>query len=122
MDLPETIERRQFPRVFSLVGEEDIVLFCLNEHSRFVGKLLDLSRSGALICSMDPAISVDPGGYYKLYFQSRGAMFHLEAVLVRKDKQLFGFQFINLTSLDLKEIRGKLARMEIMTARMCLSR
>lgn len=117
----KTMDRRRFRRVFSLVAEEDVVLFSMNGHSHFVAKLLDFSRSGALIFAADPAIYVDLGSHYKLYFQSRGAMFHLEAILVRKDKQLFAFHFINLTPLDMREIRGKVARMEIMAARMCLS-
>ena len=48
-------------------------------------------------------------------------MFHLEAVLVRKDNQLLALQFLNLTPLDIGEIRAKLARMEIMAVRMCVN-
>jgi hypothetical protein len=46
-------------------------------------------------------------------------MFHLEAVLSRRELQFFAFRFVNVTPLDLMEIRGKLARMEILAARMC---
>jgi hypothetical protein len=116
-ELINVSERRQFRRVFSLVPEEDVVLFSMNGRSHFVAKLLDLSRGGALIYTADPSVSADVGGQYKLYFQSRGAMFHLEGTLVRKDMQFFAFQFLNLTPLDLAEIRAKLARMEIMAAR-----
>jgi len=114
-------ERRQFRRVFSLVSQEDVVLFSMNGHNHFVAKLLDLSRGGALIYTADPSVCADAGSHYKLYFQSRGAMFHLEAMLVRKELQFFAFQFMNVTPLDLAEIRGKIARMEIMAARMCVS-
>lgn len=122
MDLSDLAdERRRYRRVFSLVQEEDVVLFGLNGSSHFVAKLLDLSRGGALIYTVDPAVSAEPGVKYKLYFQSRGgAMFHLEGTLVRRDLQFFAFQFVNVTPLDLAEIRGKLARMEIMAARMCV--
>jgi len=121
MELPNTIERRQFPRVFSLVAEEDLVLLRMRGRHYFVAKLLDSSRSGSLIYAADPAIYVDLGSQYKLFFQSRGAMFHLEAVLVRKDNQLLALQFLNLTPLDIGEIRAKLARMEIMAVRMCVN-
>ena len=121
MELPDPMERRQFRRVFSLVAEEDVVFLRIRGRHYFVAKLLDFSRSAALIYAADPAIYVDLGSQYKLFFQSRGAMFHLEAVLVRKDNQLLAFQFINLTPLDIREIRGKLARMEIMAARMCVN-
>ena len=114
-------ERRQFRRVFSLVPEEDVVLFSMNGSSHFVAKLLDLSRGGALICTADPSIFAEAGSHYKLYFQSRGAMFHVEAALTRQDAQFFAFQFLNLTPLDTAEIRGKLARMEMMAARMCVN-
>ena len=114
-------ERRKFRRVFSLVPEEDVVLFSVNGQSHFVAKLLDLSRGGVLIYTADPSVAADIGSQYKLYFQSRGGMFHLEATLVRKELQFFAFQFVNLTPLDLAEIRGKLARMEIMAARVCVS-
>lgn len=113
-------ERRRHRRVFSLVPEEDVVLFSLNGRSHFVAKLLDLSRGGALIYSADPTVSAQPGAKYKLYFQSRGAMFHLEGTLIRRDLQFFAFQFVNVTPLDLAEIRGKLARMEILAARVCV--
>jgi len=48
-------------------------------------------------------------------------MFHVESILIRKDAQFFAFQFLNLTPLDTAEIRGKLARMEMMAARMCVN-
>ena len=114
-------ERRQFRRVFSLVPEEDVVLFSLNGSSHFVAKLLDLSRGGALIYTADPSLSAEAGGHYKLYFQSRGGMFHIESILTRKDMQFCAFQFLNLTPLDVAEIRSKLARMEMMAARMCVN-
>ena len=86
--------------------------------SHFVAKLLDLSRVGALIYTADPFISAEVGSHYKLYFQSRGGMFHVESMLMRKDMQFCAFQFLNLTPLDVAEIRSKLARMEMMAARM----
>ena len=48
-ELTNVSERRQFRRVFSLVPEEDVVLFSMDGQSHFVAKLLDLSRGGALI-------------------------------------------------------------------------
>jgi hypothetical protein len=110
-------ERRRHRRVFSLVAEEDIVLFNTNGQSHFVAKLLDLSRGGALIYTADPSVAPESGCRYKLYFQSRGAMFHLEGTLIRNELQFFAFQFVNTTPLDLAEIRSKLARMEILAAR-----
>src|SRR5438105_12652327 len=80
-ELINVSERRQFRRVFSLVPQEDVVLFSMNGRNHFVAKLLDLSRGGALIYTADPSVSADAGSHYKLYFQSRGAMFHLEALL-----------------------------------------
>jgi hypothetical protein len=120
-ELVNVSERRQFRRVFSLVPEEDVVLFSMNGSNHFVAKLLDLSRGGALIYTADPSISAEAGSQYKLYFQSRGAMFHVEATLARRDTQFFAFQFLNLTPLDTAEVRGKLARMEMMAARMCVN-
>ena len=120
-ELMNTSERREFRRVFSLVPEEDVVLFSMNGSSHFMAKVLDLSRSGALIYTADPSICADAGSHYKLYFQSRGGMFHVESILVRKEMQFFAFQFVNLTPLDLAEIRAKLARMEMMAARMCVN-
>jgi hypothetical protein len=114
-------ERRQARRVFSLVPEEDVVLFSMNGNNHFVAKLLDLSRGGALIYTADPSISAEVGSHHKLYFQSRGGMFHVESILTRKKMQFCAFQFVNLTPLDTAEIRGKLARMELMAARMCVN-
>ncbi len=113
-----TEERRQHRRVFSLVPEEDVVLFSMRNGTHFVGKLLDLSYGGALIYTQDPTLSAGAGCTYKLYFQSRGRMFHLEGALVRRELQFFAFCFINVTPLDQAEIRSKLARMEIIAARM----
>jgi len=116
-ELINVSERRQFRRVFSLVPEEDVVLFSMNGRSHFVAKLLDLSRGGALIYTADPSVSAGVGSNYKLYFQNRGSMFHLEGMLVRREMQFFAFQFLNVTPLDLAEVRAKMARMEIMAAR-----
>ena len=112
-------ERRKFRRVFSLVPEEDVVLFSANNRTHFAAKLLDLSHGGVLIYTKDPA-SAEVGCAYKLYFESRGQMFHLEGTLIRRDGQYFAFQFVNVTPQDLAEVRSKLARMEIMAARMCV--
>ena len=114
------VERRRYRRVLSLVAEEDVVLFSTTGESHFVAKLRDLSRGGALIYSADPWVAAEVGRHYKLYFQSRGAVFHLEGTLVRRELQLFAFQFQNVTPLDLAEIRSKLARMEILAARLSL--
>jgi hypothetical protein len=116
----EASERRQFRRVFPLVPEEDVVLFSVNGNSHFVAKLLDLSRGGALIYAAHPSASAEARSPYKLYFQSHGGMFNVESTLMRNEAQFFAFQFINLTPLDLAEIRGKLARMEMVAAHMCL--
>jgi len=120
-ELIDGSEKRQFRRVFSLVPEEDVVLFSMNGSSHFMAKLLDLSRGGALIYTADPSLCAAAGSHYKLYFQSRGGMFHVESILVRKEMQFFAFQFVNLTPLDLAEIRAKLARMEMMAARMSVN-
>src|SRR3989441_10704723 len=47
-ELVNMSERRQFRRVFSLVPEEDVVLFSMNGSSHFVSELLDLSRGGGV--------------------------------------------------------------------------
>jgi PilZ domain len=120
-ELMDDNERRQFRRVFPLVPEEDVVLFSVGGNSHFVAKLLDLSRGGALIYAAHPSVSVEVGSQYKLYFQSRGGMFNVEATLMRKETQFLAFRFINLTPLDLAEIRGKLARMEMVAAHMCVN-
>ena len=120
LDLANPIEdRRRYRRVWSLVPEEDVVLFSPNGQKHFVARLLDLSRGGALIYSADPSVSAELRRRYKLSFQSQGAMFHLEGILVRRELQFFAFEFVDLTPLDIMEIRGKLARMEILAARVC---
>jgi hypothetical protein len=118
--LKELDERRRHRRVSSLIPEEDVVLFTTDGHTNFVARLLDLSRGGTLIYSADPTLSLELGSRCKLYFQSRGTMFHLEGVLVRRELRFLAFQFVNVTPLDLAEIRGKLARMEILAARICV--
>src|SRR6266699_187389 len=114
----ETDEKRLHRRVCSLVAEEDIVLFSASGRAHFVARLLDLSHGGAFVYSADPSVAAEVGCRYKLYFQSRGAMFHLEGTLVRRKLQFFAFQFQNVTALDLVEIRSKLARMEMLAARL----
>jgi len=102
--MSEVQERRKHRRVFSLIPQEDVVLFSPNGQKHFVAKLLDLSRSGALIYTADPTVSAEPGGRYKLYFQSHGSLFHLEATLKRRELQFFAFHFVDVTPLDLMEI------------------
>ncbi len=110
-------EKRRYRRVFSLVPEENVVLFGVESACHLRGALLDLSEGGALVCPSEPTVTYDVGSLYKLYFQSRGQMFYLEGTLVRRDMYCLAFQFSNLTPLDVAEIRAKLARMEILAAR-----
>jgi len=90
-------EKRKFPRISSLVPEEDAVLISMNNGKHFAAKLVDLSRGGVMMYTDDPSAWIEIGGPYKLYFQSRGEMFHVEGTLVRTDTQFLAFQFFNVT-------------------------
>lgn len=113
-------EKREFPRIPSVIPEEDVVLISMNNGSHFAAKLVDLSRGGVMIHTTDSSAWIEIGGPYKLYFQSRGEMFHVEGTLVRTDTQFLAFQFFNVTELDISELRNKLARMEMLNARLCV--
>ncbi|HYR92384.1 MAG TPA: PilZ domain-containing protein [Terriglobia bacterium] len=113
-------EKRKFPRIPLLAPEEDAVLISMNNGKHFAAKLVDLSRGGVMMFTDDPSAWLEIGGPYKLYFQSRGEMFHLEGTLVRTDTQFLAFQFFNVTDLDIAELRRKLAQMEMLNARLLI--
>ena len=113
-------EKRKFPRISSLVPEEDAVLISMNNGKHFAAKLVDLSRGGVMMYTDDPSAWIEIGGPYKLYFQSRGEMFHVEETLVRTDTQFLAFQFFNVTDLDIAELRKKLAQMDMLNSRLCV--
>lgn len=108
-------QMRRFRRVLSLVPEEDVVMFSMQDGSHFSAKLVGLSRVGALISMTGPPECI-VGTPYNLYFQIRGEMFQIEGMLVRRDMQFLAFQFINITTIDVCELRGKLVRMEMAAA------
>ncbi len=111
-------EKRHFRRVLSAVPAEDDVLIRINGTGYFAAKLVDFSHGGVLIHVADPSSCLDTSGVSKLYFQNGDQLFILEGTLVRKQPPFLAFEFINVTELELSEIRKKLARMEIIAARL----
>ncbi len=111
-------DRRGSRRVFSLVPDEDVVLFSLNGSTHFEAKLLDLSNGGALVYGVDPTTWAKVGFPYTLYFQSCGQMLQVRGTLVRKDIPFLAFRFVNITRLDLYGIVCKIQRLEVRAARM----
>ncbi len=116
--MSEVEERRRHRRVFSL-SRKRMLCSSVQTVKSILSQSCWTSAVTARDITADPTVSAEPGSRYKLYLQNEGAMFHLEAVISRTELQFFAFHFVNVTPLDLMEIRSKLARMEILAARMC---
>ena len=107
-------DRRRSGRVVPFVSDEEVVVVRPEGGRSVLAKILDMSETGTLLYLLAEGESPefgDPACLLSLYHQ--GKIFDIPAAVTRKSGRLFAFAFVAPPPEAMREIQGKLIRMEI---------
>jgi hypothetical protein len=106
--------RRRSERVIPFVSDEEVVVIRPEGMSPLLSKMIDLSETGTLVYVLgDGDVSLDIGSLSKLAIYHQGKVFDVSATIARKDGRMVAFHFANPSADVLRDVQGKLIRMEI---------
>jgi hypothetical protein len=106
--------KKRSERVVPFVSDEEVVVIRSEGHSPMLAKILDLSETGTLVYLLgDGDLSQGEGAASSLAVYHQGKIFEIPGMVARKDSRLVAFQFKNPSEEVLRDIQGKLIRMEI---------
>lgn len=108
------MERREAKRINALARDKDLVLIKYGaEHA--AATIINMSTAGTLLALLDSGTQFPPGDSLSLFFDNGGRLFKVSAAADRTTSSHVGFRFCDLTSEEEKEIRTKLARLEMVS-------
>jgi len=111
------IERRRHNRIKALLDQEGVALVRY-KRQMFPASLANLSADGALLRFPCSPPGLEAGAVVSLWLDSGGTLLKVEAVIVRSEPGHVAVQFHDLATAERDEIRTKVIRMEIITARL----
>lgn len=106
--------KRRSERVVPFVSDEEVVVIRAEGSAPVLAKMMDLSETGTLVYVItegDQAGAVGSASNLAVFHQ--GKVFEIPATLARKDGRMLAFQFANPSAEVLRDVQGKLIRMEI---------
>jgi hypothetical protein len=113
METPGKAEKRRSGRVIPVVSEEEVVLVDLGTRPAYLAKLLDFSEGGTLVYLLEADLDAAVGAACFLMLYHQGRVCKIPAKVVRKFGRLIGFDFGELSPDLLRDIQGKLLRIEV---------
>ena len=106
--------KRRSERVIPFVSDEEVVVIRSEGKSATLAKMMDLSETGTLVYVLgDAHFSDEVGSARSLAIYHQGKIFEVPAIVARKDGRMVAFQFANPPEEVLRDVQGKLIRMEI---------
>jgi hypothetical protein len=106
--------RRRSERVIPFVSDEEVVVIRSEGRTPMLAKMMDLSETGTLLYLLcDPELPDAVGSASSLAAYHQGKIFEIPAIISRKDGRMIAFQFANPPKEVLRDVQGKLIRMEI---------
>jgi hypothetical protein len=106
--------KRRSERVVPFVSDEEVVVIRSEGKAPVLAKMMDLSETGTLVYVLaEGDVTGAVGASNNLAVYHQGKIFEVPATLARKDGRLIAFHFANPPEEVLRDIQGKLIRMEI---------
>jgi len=106
--------KKRSERVIPFVTDEEVVVVRSEGKSPALAKMMDLSETGTLVYLLgERDFSDRAGASSSLAIYHQGKIFEVPAIVARKDGRLVAFQFANPPEEVLRDVQGKLIRMEI---------
>jgi hypothetical protein len=108
------MERREAKRINALDRDEDLVLIKYGaQHA--AATIVNMSTAGTLLALIDSGTKFPPGDPLSLFFDNGGRLFKVSAAAVRTINGHVGLRFCDLTPEEEREIRSKVARLEVIS-------
>src|SRR5262249_24401081 len=106
--------KRRSERVIPFVSDEEVVVIRSEGKSATLAKMINLSETGTLVYLLGDTDFSDPVGAARcLAIYHQGKIFEVPAIVARKDGRMVAFQFANPPEDVVRDLQGKLIRMEI---------
>ena len=106
--------KRRSERVVPFVSDEEVVVIRSEGSVPALAKMMDLSETGTLVYVLaDGEVKGGVGTSLALAVYHQGKVFEIPATIARKDGRMIAFHFANLPAEVMRDIQGKLIRMEI---------
>ena len=106
--------KRRSDRVIPFVSDEEVVVVRSEGNSPVLAKMMDLSETGTLVYLLGEGdLSSEVGATSSLAIYHQSKIFEIPAIIARKDGRMIAFQFKNPPEEVLRDVQGKLIRMEI---------
>jgi hypothetical protein len=109
-----TENKRRSERVIPFVSDEEVVVIRGEGTAPALAKMMDLSETGTLVYVLaEGELGGGVGSANNLAVYHQGKVFEIPATIARKDGRLVAFHFANPSPEVLRDVQGKLIRMEI---------
>jgi hypothetical protein len=106
--------KRRSERVVPFVSDEEVVVIRSENKTATLAKMMDMSETGTLLYVVgDRDFSDGVGAASTLAIYHQGKIFEVPAIVARKDGRMVAFQFANPPEEVVRDVQGKLIRMEI---------
>ena len=106
--------KRQSERVIPFVSDEEVVVIRAEGIAPLLAKMMDLSETGTLVYVLnDGEVSLEAGSLNNLAVYHQGKVFEVPATIARKNGRMIAFHFVDPSADVLRDLQGKLIRMEI---------
>src|SRR5215468_10476570 len=106
--------KRRSERVIPFVTDEEVVVIRSEGKSATLAKMMDLGETGTLVYLLGEGdFSDGVGAASSLAIYHQGKIFEVPAIVARKDGRMVAFQFASPSHEVLRDVQGKLIRMEI---------
>ena len=107
-------DKRRSERVIPFVSDEEVVVIRSDGSVPALAKMMDLSETGTLVYLLpDGEVAGGIGSAYSLAVYHQGKVFEIPAIVARKDAHMIAFNFANPSAEVMRDVQGKLIRMEI---------
>ena len=106
--------KRRSERVIPFVSDEEVVLIRADGVTTLLAKMMDLSETGTLVYVLNVEdVSLDVGSAKNLAIYHQGKVFEVPATVARTNGRMVAFHFANPPADVLRDLQGKLIRMQI---------
>jgi hypothetical protein len=105
--------KRRAERVIPFVSDEEIVVIRRTGADPVLAKMMELGEVGTLVYLLADDLPDAVGSTSGLAVSHQGKVFDIPATIVRKNGRLITFEFANPSPEALRDVQGKLIRMEI---------
>lgn len=110
-------EKRSSARIVPIGSNEDVVVLHLDD-DQHLAKILDLSDGGVSVYMVEPGAPFSQDDTCRMSLYHQGKIQDIDVKVSRKNGQVIGLEFVNLSPAAQEHVRAKIIRLEVEWMRM----